>query len=89
MHRRQRPQSALIDDAPRPANQPMPAPIEPDQGFATGAGRTLHQTVRVVEAQGQRLFHEQVLASIDHGKPDLGMKLGRRADRNQIDAGFV
>lgn len=62
--------------------------LKPTRVFP-GAGGTLHQPVRVMDAEGQGLFHEQVFASIDYSKPNLGVELRRRADRHQIDAGIV
>jgi hypothetical protein len=67
----------------------MPAKIEADEGFAAGASGTLYQSVRVMEAQSEGFFHKEVLASIDHGRPNLGVELRGRADRNQIDAGIL
>jgi len=89
MHRSQRPKAAAIDDVSGLTNEAMPAKIEAYQRVATGAGGTLHQPVRVIKAQGQRLFQEEVLASVENRQPDLGMELRRCTDRHQIDAGIV
>ena len=62
------------------------SPVEPDlQRDAGGPGR-VYGAVSIVEGEGHRLLAEHVLACVGRGDDEIGVRSGRRADRDCFDS---
>src|SRR5205823_14238411 len=79
-------ETAVPHRLPRPLHEPVAAEVEADEHLERRARGALRDPVGLLERRRDRLLQEEVLAGVERGDRELGVRGRRRADGDRVDA---